>query len=154
MVRELKRSEPTDIEDQKNFSEFTEADMKVEPSPDSLTDQFDDLASVAGVGKKSTHAAYLTDRSLPERSGSGIHFPYYQRWALEESINQISNDLMPIINSSNEKLRLYGVNIAILFQNWHTLINRAPSPELGLRCTVTHQELLRAIEDVAFSDPN
>lgn len=152
-AQELKRADPAEADEQTNLSDFSEAKASAESLPATLTEQFDEPASLPGVGSVSTHAAYLTDRSLPERSGGGIHFPYYQRWALEESINQISNDFMPVINSSNEKLRLYGVNVAILFQNWHTLINRAPSPELGLRCTVTHQELLRAIEDVAFGDP-
>ncbi|SFR53344.1 hypothetical protein [Halogeometricum limi] len=149
-AQELKRADPSDTEDQTNLSDFTEVEASAASLPSTLTEQFDEPDLVPGVGNASTHAAYLTDRSLPPHSGGGIHFPYYQRWALEESINQISNDFMPVINSSNEKLRVYGVNIAILFQNWHTMINRAPSPELGLRLTVTNQELLRAIEDVAF----
>ncbi|GGL64214.1 hypothetical protein [Halocalculus aciditolerans] len=152
-ARDLKQADPGDIEDQTNIFDFTGTEASAEDLPATLTEQFDDPASLSGVGDTSTHAAYLTDRSLPERSGGGIHFPYYQRWAIEETMNQISNDFMPMINSSNEKLRLYGVNISILLQNWHTLINRAPSPELALRLDVTHQELLRAIEDVAFSDP-
>ncbi len=153
-AQELKRADPADTEEQTNLSDFTEAEASAASLPSTLTEEFNEPESLPGIGTASTHTAYLTDRSLPPRSGDGIHFPYYQRWALEESINQISNDFMPVINSSNEKLRLYGVNVAILFQNWHTLINRAPSPELGLRRTVTHPELLRAIEDVAFSDPD
>ena len=149
-AQELKRTDPADIGEQMNFSDFTQPEASTDCLPSTLTERFTEPESLLGVGNASTHAAYLTDRLLPERSGGGIHFPYYQRWAIEESINQISNDFMPVINSSNEKLRLYGVNIAILFQNWHTLINRAPSPELGLRLTITHQELLKAIQDVAF----
>ena len=152
-AQELKRADPADTEEQTNLSDFTEAEAPAASLPSTLAEQFDEPGSVPGIGTASTHTAYLTDRSLPPRSGGGIHFPYYQRWALEESINQISNDFMPTINSSNEKLRLYGVNVSILFQNWHTLINRAPSPELGLRRTVTHPELLKAIEDVAFGGP-
>lgn len=44
---------------------------------------------------------------------------------------------MPVINSSNKKLRLYGVTVAIYFQNWHTLIIRASSPQLKIRLTLT-----------------
>jgi hypothetical protein len=153
-AQELKRADPTDSNDQTNLSDYTVADDSSVSLPSTLTEQFDHPESLPGMGSGSTHTAYLTDRSLPEHSGSGIHFPYYQRWAIEEAINQLSNDFMPVINSDNEKLRLYGVNVAILFQNWHTLINRAPSPELGLRRTVTHQELLMAIQDVAFNTTN
>jgi hypothetical protein len=42
------------------------------------------------------------------------------------------------------------MNTAILFQNWHTLINRAKSPELGHELSITSQELLKAIQHVAF----
>ncbi|MDS0474507.1 hypothetical protein [Natrinema sp. 1APR25-10V2] len=150
-AHELKRNDPVDTKSQTDFSDFDDREETPGSFPSTLTKTFDDPESVPGVGNGSTHAVYLTDRSLPERSGEGIHFPYYQRWAIEESINQISNDFMPIIHSGNENLRLYGVNVAILFQNWHTLINRALSPELGLRRNVTHQELLMAILDVTFS---
>lgn len=62
-----------------------------------VAEKFDDPRSETGVGDPSTHAAYLTDRTLPERSGEGIHFQYYQRWAIEESINEISNNLMTVL---------------------------------------------------------
>ncbi len=149
-ARQLKRDDPFDTNNQKDFSDYENREDTPEPSLQTLTEKFDDPESEPGIGDESTHAVYLTDRSLPEHSGGGIHFPYYQRWAIEESINQISNNFMALIHSENENLRLYGVNVAILFQNWHTLINRALSPELGLRRTVTHQELLMAILHVAF----
>lgn len=153
-ARGLSRHDPTDTTGEQTLSDFSKTNDIPESYPQTLSEKFGDPGSVQGIGEKSTHAAYLTDRSLPERSGAGVHFPYYQRWALEEAINQITNDVMPVINSGNEKLRLYGVNVAILFQNWHTLINRALSPELGLRRTVTHHELLMAIQDVAFGNGN
>ncbi|WP_139326639.1 hypothetical protein [Natrinema saccharevitans] len=98
-----------------------------------------------------THVAFLTGRALPARSADGVRADYFQRWAIEESINQISNDFMPVLGGSNPKIRRYGINIAVLFQNWHTMINRARSPELGYRLDGTHTELLKAIQDVAFS---
>ncbi|WP_340102179.1 hypothetical protein [Salinibaculum salinum] len=149
---ELRDVDIQDEQTQTDLSNFDESVTTPASELPSLTDIFEDPETVDGVDRKTKHALYLTDRSLPDRSAAGIHFRYYQRWAIEETINQISNDYMPRIESGNEKLRLYGVNVAILFQNWHTLINRAQSPELGLRVDVTHQELLKAIEDVAFSN--
>lgn len=157
ITRDLKQAEQVDIDHRQTFSDFShsEADTDVaDLLPDAVVDKLDDFKTMNDIGDTTSHAAYLTDRELPERSPRNIHFPYYQRWAIEQSINQIKNDTMPLINSSNEKLRLYGVNVTILFHNWHTLINRALSPELKLRLNVTHAELLKAIQDVAFSEPN
>lgn len=154
---ELKQAEQIDIKNQKDFSDFSDPEADEDPAnelPDEILDKLDAFESMDEIGDDNSYGMYLTDRTLPERSPHDIHFPYYQRWALEESINEIKNDMMPIINSPNEKLRLYGVNIAILFQNWHTLINRALSPDLKLRLSVTHTQLLKAIEDVAFSTTN
>ena len=116
-----------------------------------LTEAFSDVAAQDGVGinKHSTHAAYLTDRSLRDRSGAGVRFQYIQRWAIESTINQIVNNFMPHIKSKDYKQRLYGMHIAILFYNWHTMINRCLSPR-GLRLDVTHTQLLQAIRNVVF----
>ncbi|GAB3679160.1 hypothetical protein GCM10028857_00070 [Salinarchaeum chitinilyticum] len=116
-----------------------------------LTEAFSDVAAQDGVGinKHKTHATYLTDRSLRDRSGSGVRFQYMQRWAIESTINQIVNNFMPHIKSKDDRKRLYGMHIAILLYNWHTLINRCLSPR-GLRLDVTHTQLLQAIRDVAF----
>jgi hypothetical protein len=152
-ARQLKQAPPISSDEQTTIlSEDANSEMNPELSLPTLEEKFDDPQSETGVGDPSTHAAYLTDRTLPERSGGGIHFRYYQRWAIEEFINEISNNMMPVIESGNPKLRLYGMNLAVLFQNWHTLINRAPSPGLGLRLDVTHQELFMAIQTVAFED--
>lgn len=115
-----------------------------------LTQEIADLDSEPGIGDEHSVAAYLTDRSLPESSASGIRIQYIQRWAIEETVNQIKNDFMPKINGQDSKLRLYATHIAILFYNWHTLINRCLSPR-GLRLDISHQELLQAILDVCFS---
>lgn len=154
---ELKRAEQIDIDNQKNFSDFSAREADEDPAndlPDEILDKLDAFESMDEIGEDNSDGIYLTDRTVPECSPHHIHFPYYQRWAIEESINEIKNDMMPIINSSNEKLRLYGVNIGILFQNWHILINRALSPDRKLRLSVTHTQLLKAIEDVAFSTDN
>ncbi|WP_435099920.1 hypothetical protein [Halorubrum sp. N11] len=115
-----------------------------------LTQEIGDLESEPGIGDEGSVAAYLTDRSLPENSATGIRIQYIQRWAIEETVNQVANDFMPKINSQDSKLRLYGTHISILFYNWHTLINRCLSPQ-RLRLDISYQELLRAIIDVCFS---
>ena len=156
-ARDLKQAEQVDIDHRQTFSDLFDSDTETDVAdllPNAVVDKLNDFESMNEIGNTKSHAAYLIDRELSERSPHNIHFPYYQRWAIEQSINQIKNDTMPLINSSNEKLRLYGVNVAILFHNWHTLINRALSPELKLRLSVTHTELLKAIQDVAFSEPN
>lgn len=150
-VRELQKDDPKPATThQTTLTDESEANEAEDPLVPTLTEKFDDPETLNGIRNQSTHTAYLTDRTIPERSAGGIHFNYYQRWAIEEAINQISNHFMPVIESSNPKLRLYGINIAILLQNWHTLINRAASPELGLRLSVTHPELLKAVQHVAF----
>ncbi|MFC4407941.1 hypothetical protein [Haloarchaeobius iranensis] len=148
-ARQLKRAPPISMDEQTTIlSGDGNAETQPELSLPTLEEKFDDPQSEPGVGDPSTHAAYLTDRALPERSGDGIHFQYYQRWAIEEFINEISNNLMPVIESANPKLRLYGMNLAVLFQNWHTLINRAPSPELNN----DGQAMIRDIAQVAWDD--
>lgn len=156
-TRDLEQAEQVDINQQQTFSDFSNSEPDTDTTDsllDAVVDKLNDFESMSEISDTKSHAAYLTDRELPERSPRHIHFPYYQRWALEHSINQIKNDTMPIISSSNKKLRLYGVNVAILFHNWQTLINRALSPELKLRLSVTHTQLLKAIQDVAFSEPH
>ena len=116
-----------------------------------LTEAFSDLAAQDGVGinKHASHATYLTDRSLRNSSGADVRDEYTQRWAIEPTIGQIVHNFMPHIKSKDPKHRLYGMHIAVLFYNWHTMINRCLSPR-GLRLDVTHTQLLQAIRNVAF----
>lgn len=150
--QELRRAEQIDTEEQHRFSDYEADGDSTASFPDVVANNLSNFDSMEDIGNIKKQAAYLTDRSLSKHSASKLHSKYYQRWAIEQSINQVSNDTMPVITSGSKKLRLYGVNLAVLFENWHTLINRAPSPKLGLRLSVTQSELLRAIEDVAFSD--
>lgn len=152
-AKELHQADETDFDKQSSILEFSASNSSSTREPDPLKPSVADSDAVDGVGDTQTHAAYLTGRTVPDRSPAGIHFNYYQRWAIEDAIDAISNNFMPVVHANNEKLRLYGVNLAILFQNWHTLINRALSPDLGLPRHATHQEVLRAIEAVAFTEP-
>lgn len=144
-----------EINEQRTMTNYAESESPSAAYPrlDPIMQEFDvdDPSAVPGYGDNETHYIYLSDRSLPEQSPAGIHFPYYQRWGIEQSINQISNHFLPVLNSPDQKQRVYAVNIAILLQNWHTLIRRAISPDLGIRLSSTHQELLKAIQHVAFS---
>ena len=128
----------------------SQSSLNEEESLPWLTQEIADLESEPGIGSEESLAAYLTDRSLPENSASGIRFQYIQRWAIEDTVNRVTNNFMPKINGKDSKLRLYGTHIAILFYNWYILINRCLSPR-GLRLDVSHQELLQAIMDVCFS---
>jgi hypothetical protein len=125
----------------------------LEPDPDipRLTEAVDDLEAATGVGSEDRLAAYFTGRSLQTRSRSGIRFQYVQRWSIEKTVDQVKNDFMPTINSRDPKKRLYAMHVAILLYNWHTLINRCLSPN-GIRLDINHQELLEAIQHVAFND--
>lgn len=138
---------------QMTISEYGQADGESAERPDADAvppSEIPNFESQRAVGNVSSHNAYFTDRQLSELSPAEIHFKYYNRWAIEESINQITNHYLPRITSSDERLRLYGVNISILLQNWHTLINRAPSPKRGIQLDITYAELLGKIIDVAF----
>lgn len=125
--------------------------LEQEPDIPRLTEAVDDLEAATGVGSEDGLAAYFTGRSLQNRSSSGIRFQYVQRWSIEKTVDQVKNDFMPTINSRDPKKRLYAMHVAILLYNWHTLINRCLSPN-GIRLDIKNQELLEAIQHVAFTD--
>ena len=125
--------------------------LEQDPDIPRLTEAIDDLETAPGVGSEYKLAAYFTGRSLRNRSGSGIRFQYVQRWSIEKTVDQVKNDFMPTVESEDPKKRLYAMHVAILLYNWHTLINRCLSPN-GIRLDISHQELLEAIQHVAFRD--
>jgi hypothetical protein len=116
------------------------------PAP--LTSLYDDLESQPGIGNEK-QAAYLTDRSMPEQSASGVRFEYIPRWSVEDAIGTITNEFMATIHSSDPKQRLFGVHMAVLMYNWYILINRTLSPHY-LRLDPCPGELRKAIQDVGF----
>lgn len=76
---------------------------------------------------------------------------YHQRWAIEQIIKELKHHTRPITQSNNHSPQLFFHNIAVMFQNWHVVINRGPVPGLGYRLNVTYHQVLKAIQDVAFN---
>lgn len=126
---------PDDLDGQQTLAEYTDSTTQVEAR-----------------GRISTHTAYLTDIDDEEEGLELIRSRYNDRWSIETAIRQFKHDYLPVCATSNPKVRVYCANIAVLFFNWHALINRALSPQYNLPLTLTSQELLTAVRDVAFSD--
>jgi len=99
-----------------------------------------------------SHTAYLTDMDDDQTTAELIDSLYGDRWSIEAAIKNIKRDVHPVCESGNRKLRIYFANIAVLFFNWHALINRALSPRYALPLDVSHHELLTAIRDVALTE--
>lgn len=117
-----------------------------------LSGEFDEPSAQPGIGDEGNHAAYLTYRSVPERSASGVRFEYIlRRWSIEKAVSQLKHDFMPVVSSEDPNLRLYSLHIAILFYNYHSIINRCLSPK-GVPLHVTHQQLFQAMLDVIFGE--
>ncbi|WP_254863132.1 transposase [Halovivax gelatinilyticus] len=102
-------------------------------------------------GSASTHTVYLTDMDDVETTPEVIKFRYDYRWNVETANRQFKR-VLPNTASQNVRARIYCANIATLFINWHSLINRTLSPTYNLPLTVTRNELLTAIRDVAFTE--
>lgn len=98
------------------------------------------------------HETYLTHWSVPKKTPVTIFKEYKRRWSIEETMDQLKHHFLPKTESRDPEMRIYNLNVAILFQNWYTLINRARSPEYQLRLDPSPEEVLQAIEDLAFSE--
>ena len=120
-----------------------------EPSAPWLRFLYDDLESQPGIGKEK-HAAYLTNRSIPQHSASGVRFDYIPRWSTEDAIGRMTNYFLPVTESSDPNQRLFGVHVAILLYNWYILINRSLSPHF-IRLDVCESQLRKAVQNVGFS---
>ncbi|ELY39897.1 hypothetical protein C496_14506 [Natronorubrum tibetense GA33] len=112
----------------------------------------DSNTETAADDRADTHTVYLTDMTDEDVSVEMIKSRYDDRWSIETAMRQYQHDFHPVCGSKNVKIRVYCANIAMLFFNWHALINRVLSPQYNLPLTVTHQELLTAIRDVAFRE--
>lgn len=108
-----------------------------------------DLESQPGIGNEK-HAAYFTNRSIPEQSASGVRFDYIPRWSIEDAIGRMINNFLPVTESSDPNQRLFSVHVAVLLYNWYILINRSLSPHF-IRLDVCESQLRKAVQDVGFS---
>lgn len=106
--------------------------------------EYDDLV-------QADHIAFLTDLSDETAFLEGMFGRYLNRWSIEITFRQLKRELMPDTTSDNGEFRLFLFNIASIFYNIHTLINRAISPTFALRLDVPYYEVLHAIVDASFS---
>lgn len=102
-------------------------------------------------GSLYTHTPYFIDADVDREDIPSDVSDYSDRWAAEVTADELQNHVHPVTQSSKPAQRAYLSNISMLLLNWHTLINNARSPKLGLSLNVTHQELLLAIQDIGFS---
>ena len=111
-----------------------------------------DLDSLPKVGNASSHVPFITYRNLEERNPIAIYFHYKNRWTTEQSNNEIKNGFRAPIQSSSPRVQIFGINLAVLFYNWHVLINRTHAPHSGDRLDIYRKILLGAIAKTAFSN--
>lgn len=122
--------------------------QNVSPPPNAFAVPIPDYAV---GGNNRTHDAYITDLPVKDTDLKGLQFKFHNGWNIERGFKQQKSDFLPRTNSRNANYRLFLMNAAMLFYNFHTLINRAPSPELGLRLDVSAQMVLKGVYDVVFS---
>lgn len=97
-----------------------------------------------------THLAFLTDLSPAETELSGIYDRYHKRWTIETFFRQIKHGFGSPTSTPDPTLQWFLLNVGMVYYNFHTLINRAPSPKYGLRLDVTFYEVLLGVVDVVF----
>ncbi|MFC6861864.1 transposase [Halomicroarcula sp. GCM10025817] len=98
-----------------------------------------------------THMAFLTDLSPDLTDLDSIYERYQNRWNVETFFRQLKHDHSPVTRTPYPSLRLFLLNLGTLFYNIHTLINRARSPEYGLRLDVPFYEVLIAIVNTTYT---
>lgn len=98
-----------------------------------------------------THMIFLVSREFDKTDRQRIYQTYQNRWNIETFFRQLKHDFSPQTKTKSSPVRLFLFNIASIFFNIHTLINRAPSPKYGLRLDVSYYEVLQAIVEFAFS---
>ncbi|WP_323675859.1 hypothetical protein [Halorubellus sp. PRR65] len=98
-----------------------------------------------------THMAYLTDLSPADTDLSSVYDRYHKRWTIETFFRQLKYDFGAPTSTSDPTLQWFLLNAGMLYDNFHTLITRAPSPTYCLRLNVTYYEVLLGIVDVVFS---
>jgi len=111
---------------------------------------FNFLAFPASEDKSYSHRGYITDLDLDDVTPKDLDEAYLQRFGIETTIRQSKYDTLPYTQSTDPVVRSFFYNTGLVFFNFHTLINRAPSPEYCLRLHVTAPNVLAAIRDVVF----
>jgi hypothetical protein len=106
----------------------------------------------SSAGNVSSHIVYVSYLSVEEHDAEDINDEYGNRWAVETLIRAIKRVFLPKSGSSNERLRIYIANIAVVFYNWLSLVNNALSPQFKLPLNITGKELLTAVRDVGFRE--
>jgi len=96
------------------------------------------------------HTAYLTGHPVHDTDLEELHSDYHERRSIEPLFDQIKNDFHIETSSPERKTRFFYINTAMLYYNFHTLINRVPSPDYKLRFDVASQRVLSAIRDVTI----
>lgn len=98
-----------------------------------------------------THMYFLTDLGEAGSWPTDVYAIYMKRWNIETSFRQIKHRFYPTSQSSSGDFRFFLFNIATLYYNIHTLINRAPSPRYGLRLDAKFDEVLLGLVDSILS---
>jgi hypothetical protein len=97
-----------------------------------------------------THMAFITDLSPTEIELLSIFDRYQKRWTIETFFRQVKHGFGAPTSTPDPTLQWFLLNVGMLYYNFHTLINRAPSPQYGLRLNVTFYEVLLGVVDVVF----
>lgn len=101
-------------------------------------------------GNDTKQLGYLTSLQPDEVEGKEVYATHNMRDGVETTIGQIKDSFMAQSQTSDEVIKLFYIETAVLFYNIYVLLNRWKSPNLGLRLNPTPRETLRAIRDVCL----
>ncbi|WP_248516351.1 transposase [Salinarchaeum laminariae] len=97
-----------------------------------------------------THMPFITDLPKEDTDLRSIYYQYAYRWSAETYFRQLKHRFAPTTESPSPKLRLFYLNVATIFYNIHTLINRATSG-LGYPLNAEFYQVLNAIVETTFT---
>jgi hypothetical protein len=151
-VRNLSRNAVKDIRNDTSVGEsaFREsiefADLNMKPNF-YLCPTPEDHRKAGGV----SHFAFLTDLSRGELDQLDLYHRYQTRWSVETFYRQLKHRFGASTESPSPELRLFIFNIGTLFYNIHTLLNRARSPEFGIRLDVPYYQVLQGLIESIYT---
>jgi len=79
-----------------------------------------------------------------------IYNSYQNRDSIEPMFGDIKDDFIPFTNSSSPSVRLFYLNIALLFYNFYILINRTRAPKFMLRLDPIPQQIPTEVRHVCL----